>query len=126
MIITSFTTMSVHKLCLLAALFPLTLGLVGCGSSSLYSWYDYEQRTHAYTQSQSPERLAKLVETYKSLIERQHESRGVPPPGICAEYGYLLIKTGQRELGLKMLEREIELYPESKVFIQRIIQQAKS
>jgi len=44
-------------------------------------------------------------------------------PGICAEYGYLLIKQGKREEGLQLLKKEIELYPESKVFITRIIKQ---
>lgn len=70
------------------------------------------------------------------------------PPGICAEYGYLLLSSGTadtflnhatkkqketfgtmsdystsfREKGIEMLQKEMELYPESSVFIQPLIQ----
>ena len=69
--------------------------------------------------------------------------RGVVPPGICAEYGYLLLNPDSqetfnehatkkqketmgsvgsfREKGLKMLQLEIELYPESATFIAPLI-----
>lgn len=111
---------------MLSAILVIMLGLSSCSTSSnLYSWYNYEQVTYAYTQSQSPERLSDVVETYKKMIDRQVASRKTPPPGICAEYGYLLVRTGQKELGLQMLAKEVELYPESTVFINRIIEQLK-
>ena len=73
-------------------------------------------------------------------------SRQVPPPGICAEYGYILLlpetaetflnnaTTAQKKLfksddygvlfterGKEMLQKEIELYPESAKFIEPLI-----
>lgn len=105
----------------------LSLGLVtsSCqlGHSALYSWHKYDSTIYSYTRSQTPEQLAALVEQYERLIDRQSGMRKMPPPGICAEYGYLLLKTGKREQGLEMLRREIANYPESEAFIARIIKQ---
>lgn len=103
-----------------------TLGLASCGSSaprSLYSWYDYEERAYLYSKKQSAATVQDLVGSYDKLINRQRGQRGMPPPGICAEYGYLLLKRGERERGLALLERETKLYPESERFIRRIINQ---
>jgi len=47
----------------------------------------------------------------------------VAPPGVNAEYGYLLVKAGQKEEGLTLLKQEVALYPESEKFISRIIKQ---
>lgn len=45
------------------------------------------------------------------------------PPGLYAEYGYLLYKTGKKDEGLSFLRQEIKLYPESERYISRIIKQ---
>ena len=53
----------------------------------------------------------------------QKAARGVVPPGVNAEYGYLLVKAGKKEEGLTLLKEEARLYPESEKFISRIIKQ---
>ena len=45
----------------------------------------------------------------------------MPPPGVCADYGYLLIKKGEVEKGKELLVKETILYPESKLFIDMIL-----
>ncbi len=45
------------------------------------------------------------------------------PPGLYAEYGYLLYKTGKKDEGLTFLKQEITAYPESEKYISRIIKQ---
>jgi hypothetical protein len=47
----------------------------------------------------------------------------VPPPGINAEYGFLLCKAGKKEQGITLLKEEMRLYPESQKYISRIINQ---
>ena len=47
------------------------------------------------------------------------------PPGIYADYGFVLLQSGKTEEGNAMLEKEISLYPESKIFIARIIKMQK-
>jgi hypothetical protein len=42
------------------------------------------------------------------------------PPGVNAEYGYLLLKEDNEVEGMEFLDKEMGLYPESVIFIQRI------
>ena len=56
------------------------------------------------------------METLK-ISEKKNK---IVPPGVNAEYGYLLLKEGQENEGFAYLAKEIELYPESTVFITRI------
>jgi hypothetical protein len=47
------------------------------------------------------------------------------PPGIYADYAYVLLQIGKTEEGKALLLKEIELYPESKIFIDRILKMLK-
>lgn len=107
------------------ALFCLSVyALASCTSSKmLYSWYDYEDATYKYGKKASPELYAKMMKEYARMEEKQKGLRGVVPPGFNAEYGFLLYKEGKKEEGLRYLNKEIEAYPESKTYIQRIIKQ---
>lgn len=100
------------------------LALSSCGSpTTLYSWHDYEDATYQYSKRQTEELQVKVLEQYKKVTEKQKGIRGVVPPGMYAEYGFLLYKTGKKEEGLGFLKKEIELYPESEAYISRIIKQ---
>ena len=63
------------------------------------------------------------MEQYQKLTEKQKGIRGTVPPGLYAEYGYLLYKTGKQKDGLNFLKEEVKLYPESEKYISRIIKQ---
>ncbi len=90
--------------------------------SALYSWKDYEKTSYNYYKKQTPESTEALLQTYSQMIRQQSQStRKVVPPGTYAEYGFLLVQTGKKEEGVAMLKNEITAYPESKVFIERII-----
>ena len=74
------------------------LALSSCGTiDSLYSWYDYEDTTYQYSKKSTEELQAKVLEQYQKIIEQQRGSRGVVPPGLYAEYGYMLYRTGKKE-----------------------------
>ena len=90
---------------------------------TLYSWYDYEDATYQYSKKSTEELQVKVLEQYKKITERQKGVRGVVPPVMYAEYGYLLYKTGKKDEGLSFLKKEVELYPESDTYISRIIKQ---
>lgn len=109
-----------------AALGVALLGFVSCGlnqPNNLYAWYGYDDIAYEYSKSRSPEATSRLIEVYKRIITKPGGSRRRVPPGIYAEYGYLLIKQGKQAEGVALLRQEIELYPESKVFVTRIIEQ---
>ena len=98
--------------------------LASCSTQQpLYSWYDSEDATYTYTKRGTEETLAKAMAQYELVINKQKGTRKIAPPGVNAEYGYLLCKAGKKEEGLALLRAEIKAYPESEKFISRIINQ---
>ena len=141
------------KKILIAALASFTL--TSCGfSSSLYYWggeqngaTTYEHLAYKNYDKQTPESLCKLICMYEDIVSTPGGSRKMPPPGICAEYGYILLipenaaifaehaTAMQRrtfasrdfasffpQKGKEMLQKEIELYPESAKFIAPLME----
>jgi len=100
------------------------LFLASCSSSQhLYSWYNYEDIVYQYSKNPNEKLQTKVLEQYKMVTEHQRGLRATVPPGLYAEYGFLLYKTGKKDEGLKMMKEEITLYPESEMYISRIIKQ---
>ena len=130
------------------------LMLSSCGrTSSLYYWGEntngtttYEHLAYKSYDKQTPESLCKLIVAYEDIVSHPKGTRQVPPPGICAEYGYLLLQSGTaetfsnhatlnqkmtfegldyaklfRQRGEEMMKKEIELYPESERFIAPLL-----
>lgn len=120
-----FTNIIFSLILLLLGLSLSSCGLQSESQQSLYSWYDYDDIVYDYSKSRSPEARQRLLTLYQKLLDRPRGSRRTVPPGICAEYGYLLVKQGELERGLDLLKKEIELYPESEIFVGRIIKQLK-
>ena len=129
------------------------LMLSSCGTTSLYYWGGnrnsataYEHFAYKSYDKQTPESICRLIGVYESMIRNPKGTRNMPPPGICAEYGYLLLQpdtaekfaqhasfdekdlfstsdyvTLFRQRGAEMLEKEIEYYPESATFVLPLI-----
>lgn len=91
--------------------------------TSLYSWYNSQDATYMYVKRGTDEMLTKAMEQYEKVIKKQNGIRKTVPPGVNAEYGYLLCKAGKKQEGLTLLRAEIAAYPESEKFISRIIKQ---
>lgn len=105
-------------------LFAVILGgiLTSCTSNkTLYNWKNYDKAVYAYSETSSEESTDQLMETYNKLIENPGGTRMVPPPGVYADYGYLLIQKGKIDEGLELLKKEVALYPESNAFLQLVI-----
>lgn len=106
-------------------IFPaLALSLLFCiptSSETLYSWYGYQQKSYRYLKKNDASSYKNLIQCYESIIKTQNYGRKTVPPGIYADYGWALIKSGNKEKGISMLKKEMELYPESSVFITRIL-----
>lgn len=153
----------------------LALAVVLCSCQSyvppLYYWAEYENNYYDYYKKQTPESYYHLYESYTAMVNfpeavnnpstgkylSKMASRKTVPPGICAEYGYMLLSPDTpsilkeyysnpknfpkkvrnimegtdwdkvfapellRERGIQMFQKEIELYPESAVFLEPII-----
>lgn len=92
----------------------------------LYNWGKYQETSYQYMKSNSEQDLEKLLAGYQYLIDNQKRGRQVVPPGIYADYGFLLVKQGKVAEGLKLMKMEIALYPESAVFVERIIKRIEN
>lgn len=111
------------KKVLLVLVVALCCSSCGCG---LYNWCDYEKTSFNYYKKQTPQTMGLLMLTYQTMINnQQHSKRKVVPPGIHAEFGYLLLKKGCKTEGIEQLNEEMDLYPESKTFISRIVKLAE-
>jgi hypothetical protein len=111
--------MSKRKYLLMAV---ISIFAVSCAPTKpLYNWRGYDDAVYAYTKSSDEKSNENLVNVYEKLIKKSGGSRQVPPPGVCADYGYVLIKKGEIVKGKALLVKETILYPESKQFIDRII-----
>ena len=132
-----------------------SFALISCGiSSNLYYWggvqngaTTYENLAYKNYDKQTPESLCKLICMYEDIVSNPGGTRRMPPPGICAEYGYMLLipenavifaelATAMQkrtfasgdyasffpQKGKEMLQKEIELYPESAKFIAPLME----
>lgn len=106
------------KICVASAFVMLTMS---CAATQLYSWYDYQDDYYHYLKNADEDSQKELAKTYEEIINKQREIRGVVPPGIYADYGWLLLEQNKVEEGKAMLAKEVELYPESAVFVGSIL-----
>ena len=98
------------------------LMLASCTTQKpLYTWGKYEITSYNYLKNSDEKSTQELIETYQNIIEKQKGSRGVVPPGVYADYGFVLLQSNKTEEGKAMLLKAVALYPESKIFIDRIL-----
>jgi hypothetical protein len=118
--------MNISRLMLtvIASLMALTFsGFAHAADTSMYYWLDYERDLlQSYVQ---PEDLKEFEATLLNIIKTSDESDRKPPPGVLAEYGYLLYERGEFDPAIEYFEREAREWPESVVLMNRIIKRAK-
>ena len=95
--------------------------LTSCAPKMLYSWGNYDDISYKYLKNGDAKSTEQLIKTYQLLIDKQKGTRRTVPPGIYADYGFILLQTGRTVEGKAMLNKEIRIYPESKVFINNIL-----
>lgn len=89
--------------------------------TNLYTWSKYEKSSYNYLKNRDEKSNANLEEEYKNIIKKQKGVRGIVPPGVYADYGFFLLQANRVDEGKAMLTKETDLYPESKIFIEKII-----
>lgn len=92
-----------------------------------FYWGDFEEAAYTYVKNNDEESMQILMEAYADIMEAENKVSKVGniiPPGICADYGYQLIVMGKKTEGINLLKKEIQLYPQSKTFCQRVINAA--
>jgi hypothetical protein len=104
---------------LAAALVAAALG-GGCAAApKMYHWGSYDADLYAhYRAPQEGEAWAAGLQ--QVVAEAEQEGRKVPP-GLLAEYGYALYEQGAYAEAIAQFSRERELWPESKVLMDKMI-----
>jgi hypothetical protein len=105
------------RLLSIAALAALT-AVAACAPAARFEWGAYEPALYAY--SQNPENR----EAYRTALERAIEAgrkRDAVAPGLLAELGYLHLQAGETAQALVLFKEERTRFPESAVFMDRVI-----
>ena len=101
---------------------PILLLAAGLGcvppNHTLYDWGGYDANLHALMKD--PTALEAYGLCLKHQIEGCKDDTRVPP-GIYAEYGYVLYATGHRPESLEFFRREKARWPESARIMDRMI-----
>ncbi len=101
--------------------------LFGCtaSNSNLYYWGAYENSI--YTMYLEPEKdsFADQILRLEEQIEKTAATSKAVPPGLHAHLGYLYAKEGDYAKSHAHFETEKTLFPESRVFIDGLIERMK-
>jgi hypothetical protein len=99
------------------------LFLIGCvPPQAPFFWGDYSSTLYSYKKTPDEKTLAAHKASLLLIITESPKKKLPVPPGVYAEYGYMLVLEGKETEGLEYLDKELSLYPESSVFILRLKQ----
>jgi hypothetical protein len=99
----------------------LFLSITGCATQEpMYYWGNYSSSLYKYKKQPNEENLKVHKACLINIIDESNKRNKKIPPGICCEYGYILLIEGNHKQALYYFEMEENNYPESKVFIDRL------
>lgn len=104
-------------------LVPVFALLIGCvPPQTTFFWGEYSSTLYNYKKTPDDKTREEHKKALLVIITESPNKRLPVPPGVQAEYGYMLILEGKDKEGLEFFEKEILLYPESRIFIERLKQ----
>lgn len=95
--------------------------MTGCAQSR-YAWDNYDQKL--YNHYKNPGEKDTFVDDLKDIITKS-EASGRVPPGIFAEYGYVLYGQGNIPEAIEYFKKEKTQWPESNVLMVKMISNAQ-
>ncbi len=108
-----------------AWLLALLVVAAGCARPTLYSWGQYEEliyRSYATPGAVAPEMQ---IERLEADYQRARAENKPVPPGFHAHLGFLYFQLGKLDQAKQELETEKAQFPESAVFIDRLLANLK-
>jgi hypothetical protein len=116
------TKTSTSRTLLLAA--GAGLALAACAPrNQLYQWSDYDAAL--YQHYKKPQEREAFVERLKTVILASEQRAQKVPPGCYAEYGYALYEEAQYDGAISYFQKERDLWPESRAFMEKMIRNAE-
>ena len=89
----------------------------GCAKTK-YAWNGYDDRLYSYYKT--PAESDRFMEALKETIQ-EAEAENRVPPGIYAEYGYMLYERRKFPDSALWFAKERDKWPESRFFMERMI-----
>lgn len=98
----------------------LTLALLtsACAEKSMYYWGAYSSNLNNYYKN--PGEREKFIEKLHKDLEKAEQKNKVPP-GIYAEYGYMMLETGATDQAVIYFGKERDKWPESNILMTKLI-----
>ena len=95
----------------------------GCSTVSPggYFWGNYSYTYHDLIKEPSTESRAAHQKSLRNIITESQEKSLRVPPVIHAELGNLLAFDNQTDAAVAEFNKEVKLYPESRIFIERLL-----
>lgn len=94
-------------------------------SKVLYTHYEYQDVVYTYAkevekfQDKDYKNMAKI---FSPIVKEPKGENLVAPPGAYADYAYLMYKRGEIEEAKIYFEKEYLTYPESKTYVQSLME----
>tara|TARA_S200000501_G_scaffold314907_1_gene307025 strand:- start:717 stop:1076 length:360 start_codon:yes stop_codon:yes gene_type:complete len=93
----------------------------GCATPNTgYYWENYSGTLYKYKKNPSEKTMSNHIDMLEKIIQKNENKGARVPPGIHAELAYLLAQKGEKSLAADHFQKEINTYPESKNFVERI------
>ncbi len=104
-------------------LLPLLLVFGACTtlSDAGYYWGNYASTSYLIVDQSSDQSYRTHAEELNRIIQKSQEKNLKIPPGIYAELGFMYSKLGEEDNAATQFNLEMENYPESRVFLERLI-----
>lgn len=105
---------------------PIVVAVLGgCATQrGLYDWDGYPRAWSAYYVTEDAEAGRRAIEqAIADLLQRGGEAR--VPPGLYADWGFVLYLRGDTERAVAAFEREAQLFPESATLMQRLAERVR-
>lgn len=95
--------------------------LGGCATQrGVYDWGGYPRSWSAYYLEENTDAGRQAVEQTVVRLQQQGDTARVPP-GLYADWGFVLYLRGDTERAVAAFEREAQLFPESAALMQRLV-----
>ncbi|MEX2117267.1 MAG: DUF4810 domain-containing protein [Bacteroidota bacterium] len=85
-----------------------------------FFWGEYSSTLYNYKKAPDDKTFAEHKRSLIVIITESPKKRLPVPPGVYAEYGYMLIVEGNEKEGLENMDKELALYPESRIFVETL------
>lgn len=97
----------------------ILVGTTGC-TKTIYNWHSYESSLYQYYKN--PDSIHDYAESLSELVKNDNHI----PPGLYAEYGYILYIMGKSNEALSYFQKEKETWPESTYLMDLMTKKIKA